>query len=612
MTLSRISLVFVLPLGVVLAACAGDKGDTNDTPNTDDTSDTDTNDPTDQDGDGYSADDDCDDLDASVNPGAAEICDGIDNDCNGEIDEGVLETYYADTDGDGFGDIEQATEACEALDGYVPNSNDCDDSEATIYPGAEELCDGIDNNCDGTVDEDLTSATWYADVDGDGYGDPDATSEACEQPEGFVDNDWDCNDGDVGEPVHVSFDGSTWSKKFAPAPDTADTAAETGGPATGAGTQADPFETIQEGINAANDCVFVFDGTYNEDIDFNGKDITVTGVDGAAATIIEGTGSGSVVTFDSGESGNAILDGFTITGGTGVTEVETLPPSECWSTEICTTTNTTYKGGGIYVKGSSPTLQNLIVLSNTLPSYSYTEASQTEFYYVYSFGGGAYFEDSNSSIDSVWWESNGADVGGGFYADDGSAISALHNTLNSNSASTGGGSATAGSFTVANSIWVNNASSDGGGSYGGSGHDALDGLISATNVAFVGNDGLASAFIGASASASVINSILVENANGSVVDGSSGSSLTISYSDVYNSLGDGYGSGVSDSTGTDGNISDDPNFTSWSDDADFGNDDLSLAAGSPAIDAGSSVSAYDDVDGSQNDMGAYGGPKGSW
>ena len=69
---------------------------------------------------------------------------------------------------------------------------------------------------------------------------------------------------------------------------------------------------------------------------------------------------------------------------------------------------------------------------------------------------------------------------------------------------------------------------------------------------------------------------------------------------------------MTDATGADGNIDDDPTFTAWSDDDDYSNDDLSLGSGSPAIDAGSTASVYDDVDGTTNDMGAWGGPQGDW
>jgi hypothetical protein len=146
---------------------------------------------------GYTADaTDCDDADAAVNPDAAEVCNEIDDDCDGDIDEGVTDTFYADADGDGFGDADDTTEACEVPSGYTADATDCDDDDAAINPDAEEVCNEVDDDCDGDIDEDAANpGTWYADDDGDGYGDPDLSTTACEAPSGYVDNDGDCDDG---------------------------------------------------------------------------------------------------------------------------------------------------------------------------------------------------------------------------------------------------------------------------------------------------------------------------------------------------------------------------------------------------------------------------------
>ncbi|MEZ5055475.1 MAG: MopE-related protein [Saprospiraceae bacterium] len=105
---------------------------------------------TDNDNDGYLSDVDCDDNNPNVNPGAQEICNNIDDNCNGQIDEGLLITYFLDADGDGFGDINNSMDACSLPSGYTTDNTDCDDTNPQINPDATEIPDnGIDENCDG-------------------------------------------------------------------------------------------------------------------------------------------------------------------------------------------------------------------------------------------------------------------------------------------------------------------------------------------------------------------------------------------------------------------------------------------------------------------------------
>ncbi|MCB9742284.1 MAG: putative metal-binding motif-containing protein [Alphaproteobacteria bacterium] len=164
----------------------------------------------DADGDGFPACEDCDDSEAAVNPDATEVCDGVDNDCDGLIDDAddsldtsTASTWYADADADGYGDPDAATLACEAPSGTVADDSDCDDSEAAVNPGATEVCNDVDDDCDGLTDDaddslDASSASdWYADADGDGYGDPDAVSRSCDPPSGSVADDSDCDDGEA-------------------------------------------------------------------------------------------------------------------------------------------------------------------------------------------------------------------------------------------------------------------------------------------------------------------------------------------------------------------------------------------------------------------------------
>ena len=150
---------------------------------------------------GYVADDtDCDDADAAVNPAATEACDGVDNDCDGSIDEGFAPTtWYADADGDGYGDPDSASTTCDgAPSGYLADDTDCDDTDDTINPAGTEVCDRVDNNCDGSIDEGFAPTTWYADADGDGYGDPDTATTTCDgAPSGYLADGTDCDDTDA-------------------------------------------------------------------------------------------------------------------------------------------------------------------------------------------------------------------------------------------------------------------------------------------------------------------------------------------------------------------------------------------------------------------------------
>jgi len=215
---------------------------------------------TDADNDGYYAesgcgtDVDCDDGDADINPGATEICNGFDDDCDGTLNEGVTNTYYVDADGDTFGNAAVSIQACSEPSGYVENSDDCDDAAASVFPGATETCgDDVDQDCSGSdlscdtvdndgdgfseldgdcndgntainpgatevagdgIDQDCDGSdllTWYLDSDGDGYGDAATTTTANSQPANYVANNSDCNDGSAAinpEAVEIPDDGT--------------------------------------------------------------------------------------------------------------------------------------------------------------------------------------------------------------------------------------------------------------------------------------------------------------------------------------------------------------------------------------------------------------------
>ncbi|MDP6935716.1 MAG: putative metal-binding motif-containing protein, partial [Myxococcota bacterium] len=150
---------------------------------------------------GYSVTDtDCDDSDADISPDGTESCNEVDDDCDGNVDDGVTTVYYADSDEDGYGSVDVTTEACSQPSGYVTDYTDCDDADASASPGGEEVCDGIDNDCDGFTDENESTdaPTWYADSDDDGFGDPERSYTSCEAPSAYVSDATDCDDGRDG------------------------------------------------------------------------------------------------------------------------------------------------------------------------------------------------------------------------------------------------------------------------------------------------------------------------------------------------------------------------------------------------------------------------------
>jgi hypothetical protein len=182
---------------------------------------------------------DCDDGNAGVNPSATEACNGLDDDCDGTVDNGAIDaaTWYRDADRDGHGDLAITQLSCSEPSGYTASSDDCDDTNSDSYPGDVEWCDGVDNDCSGAVDDGDSDADGYEvcddcddgdaslnpgeaevcdgadndcdglvdigatdaivsylDDDNDGYGDPASPVEDCTTPSGYVLDDTDCDD----------------------------------------------------------------------------------------------------------------------------------------------------------------------------------------------------------------------------------------------------------------------------------------------------------------------------------------------------------------------------------------------------------------------------------
>ena len=149
---------------------------------------------------------DCNDKNAKVNPTEAEVCNGLDDNCNGQVDEGVVATYYKDNDGDGFGSV-TSQQGCKAPVGYTLVAGDCNDFNKNIFPGAKEACNDIDDDCNGMADDAVALLTIYKDNDGDGFASANAAKQdKCNVPVGWTlakdlkndgASDWDCDDSDV-------------------------------------------------------------------------------------------------------------------------------------------------------------------------------------------------------------------------------------------------------------------------------------------------------------------------------------------------------------------------------------------------------------------------------
>ena len=626
----------------------------------------------DADGDGYGAEqgdskdaceqpegyvennDDCDDEKKKVHPDATELCNEIDDDCDGDVDEDAQSvTWYLDNDGDGFGDPGETVDSCEEVAGYVENGDDCDDNDGDINPDADEVCNDLDDDCNGKVDDGAKAVTWYADDDGDGFGDPDTTQDSCEQPKNYVSDDTDCDDAnedvnpdaaEICDALDNDCDGSVDNdavdaEEFADDADgdgfgdpTATTlgcspvvtntldcddsdanepqVADSAASGTMDGSLTNPWDTIQEAIDNATECVAVLPGGYVENIDFGGADIEVFSIGGSDETIIDGGGNGSVVTFANAEGSGAELRGFTIQHGDGTME-KTSEARPCGSTSSCTTSTLTYCGGGIYIDGAKPSLVDLIVTDNTLPAYSYVELSATEDEYIYSYGAGICVNGAKgTTLDHVDITNNFADRGGGLYIGSAASVTATHTRFVLNNGSFGGGAANdSGTFTITNGIFVENVGSTLGG-----GIWMEDGATTIWNSTFVANSaplaGGGSLAVEGTSTLKLYSSILFQAPGGELINVQSGSSTTITYNDAFNPFGGTY-SGITDPTGTSGNISVDPDLTSFTLNG-VDDDDLTLDAASDCVDAGNPSAAYNDADGTTNDQGAYGGPSSAW
>jgi len=298
------------------------------------------------------------------------------------------------------------------------------------------------------------------------------------------------------------------------------------------------YPTIQKAIDFAGegDMVIVEPGRYYENINFNGKNITVSSIDPTdpdvvASTIIDADGSGSVVTFANGETSDAILTGFTITGGYGTVVISYL-----------------YWGGGVYCYESSPTIVGNVITSNSGPVEMEGDVPEN---WKVGYGGGIGCFYSSAIISRNVIVENDAYAGGGILVIDGNTV-IRSNLIYGNAASIGGGVAAFGGELINNTIMSNTATAAG-------------------NVYAVSRD---------DAPCVIANNIIANSIDGHGLywEGDGGYDV-ISHNNFWNNTGGNYG-GLPDQTGINGNLSEYPLFV------DAANNDYHLQLDSVCINAG--------------------------
>lgn len=533
----------------------------------------------DEDRDGVPVRLDCDDTDPEVNPELpTDGCDGKDNDCDGAVDEDPDLDWFHDRDGDGFGG-ELAEVGCVPPAGTSAWGGDCDDERAGVYPGAEEHCDGVDEDCDGQVDDGTAApAWWYADNDGDGAGDPATGVETCEPAPGMVANGDDCDDANPLDPTWVAEDGS----------------------ATASGQRDDPLGSIQQAIDRGVSCVWVGPGRYEENLDLGTNRLRLRSEAGSSRTKVVGVDDAPNLAITGGQDETTSVEGFTFESGRGY-EWGYVTTQGVDRIEVAD-----WLGGGVYVDGASPTLRDVRVAYTFLPGYSAASSETGTLVLEQSHGGAIFVANGTLHVEEVWLSESYAVYGGAVWVEPTGALVGQRLRVEYAYSAQGGALTVGGGLVDLQNVVLN------------AGHDDLGygGVLNDGGELRLANATIVDCGIGVAAldpgSITLRNTIVAYNEKYGLheVFSTETSTWNVTYTDVYGSGQWNYW-GVSDRTGRDGNLSVEPLFESFFYDG-AGGDDLHLHEDSELIDAGDPDPSWNDADGTRADIGAYGGPGGGW